>query len=633
MRALHLFFRLHRPYQLKPLDEIKSGYFGGEAEFREANRTEYQPFLALLERNAQKYPNFKVSLSVSGLFLEQAEAWDKEIIRRLHRLVKNGHVQLTVEPYDYSLAMFYSQEEFERQVERHKKKLEQLFGGDLSVLALPELIYNDKLATWADKAGYKGIIAGAADKILDWRSTSQVYAAASCKELRTIFQNTLFSRAIMTGNEDFLMVEEAIRPVDFQMTTDTTTYTNKATTRRTANKMSAADFVEAMSHKKHRPTSAEDESKKHPGVMRGPMKFSAHKFKRRLDIEMLRGNLMNICLDTGIFAEFHSAGVIRFFDDLIGNWLKSSNNCFMTASEILRKFEPDARLAVPVTVNWRGEFELVKKEALSVLDEVQACPPEWLRFQRQVEASKTLYRLRKNVERTNDEALYEDFSRLTALDYLLNMSTQTPPLVGANDKKVDEQEARTFSGYFLTIIEDLAIRIREKTPESLALESGELEEKAMADSDKQNDGVSDPEPDEDFSVEVHRIIHKDKPPKTESAVTQGNDGEVEVHFGRQKEDDELGWGGAVIEDDMEIIAYSEEELARYFAKKMNLEIEEVDEDAEDSNSSEEEQVLAERLMQKRNEIEQDVDSLAEAELVVEELKSAKRKKRRKFVVE
>lgn len=633
MRALHLFFRLHRPYQLRPLDEIKSGYFGGEAEFREADRTMYQPFLALMERNAQKYPNFKVTLSVSGLFLEQAEAWDPEIIRRLRRLVKNGHIQLTVEPYDYSLAMFYDQDEFEKQIERHKTKLEQLFGGDLSVLALPELFYNDKLAVWADKAGYQGMIAGAADKILDWRNTSQLYSAVGCKKIKVMFQNTLFSRAIMTGNEEFLMVEEAVKPVDFQAAGSPASDTTVATKRRAENRLTAADFVEAMTHKVKNPSVSVGDAAERPQIMRGPMKFSAHKFKRHLDVEMLRGNLMNICLGVEIFEEFHSAGIIRFFDDLIGNWLKSSNNCFMTASEILKKYEVATRLSVPITVNWRGEFELVKRKGLAVLNDVQACPPEWLRFQRQVDASKTLYRLRKNVLRTEDETLYENFSRLTALDYLLEMSTQIPPLVGTVSKVTDDAEARSFYGYFLTVLEDLSIQVREKMPQSLALEPGEVKETPKE--EREAEAQSDPTvpPEEDFSVEVHRIIHKKAPEEPKSPKVNEDDGEIKVKFGSHKDEPGSDWESAVLDDDMEVIAYSEDELARYFAKKMNLDIEEVDDDVPEEAVSEEEQVLAERLAQKQTEMKEDLDSLTEAELVTEQEKDVRAKKRRRFRVE
>lgn len=632
MRALHLFFRLHRPYQLKPLDEIKSGYFGGEAEFREADRTMYQPFLALMERNAQKYPNFKVTLSISGLFLEQAEAWDSEIIRRLRRLVKNGHVQLTVEPYDYSLAMFYNQDEFEKQIERHKTKLEQLFGGDLLVLALPELLYNDRLATWADKAGYQGIIAGAADKILDWRNTSQLYSAAGCKKVKVMFQNTLFSRAIMTGNEDFLMVEEAVKPVDFQTTEDSARGATVVTRRRMENKLTAADFVEAMTHKVKRSSAAMEDTTERSQIMRGPMKFSAHKFKRHLDVEMLRGDLMNICLSVEIFEEFHSAGIIRFFDDLIGNWLKSPNNCFMTASEVLKKYDVATRLSVPVTVNWRGEFEPAKREGLATLTDVQACPPGWLRFQRQVDASKTLYRLYKNVLRTEDESLYRDFSRLTALDYLLEMSTQIPPLVGIVNKRADDAEVRSFYGYFLTVLEDLSIRVREKLPQSLALEPGEMKEMSKdAASEEAKDEPTTP-PEEDFSVEVHRIVRKKTPETSSMPKADEDDGEIKINFGARKDEPGLDWESAVLDDDMEVLAYSEDDLVRYFAKKMNLDIEEVGDDVPEEDVSEEEQILAERLVQKQLEMKEDLDSLTEAELVMGQNKDGRVKKRHRFKI-
>lgn len=128
MRAVQLFFRLHRAYDLKPISEIDAEIFGIEAEFRETNRIEYQPLFALLERNSQKYPKFHVSVGVSGLWLEQAEKWDPELIRRLRKLVNLGNVELVACPYDYSLSSFYDEAEFETQMEEERKIFSRIFG-------------------------------------------------------------------------------------------------------------------------------------------------------------------------------------------------------------------------------------------------------------------------------------------------------------------------------------------------------------------------------------------------------------------------------------------------------------------------------------------------------------------------
>lgn len=643
MRALHLFFRLHRPYQLKPLDEIKSGYFGGEADFREANRTEYQPFFALIERNTQKYPNLKLSLSVSGLWLEQAEAWDRELIRRLHKLVKNGHVQLLVEPYDYSLAVFYNRDEFVAQVSKHREKLEQLFGGDLSVVALPELMYNDELAKWAENAGYAGILAGAAENLLGWRSPNGVYEAKDCKKLRVLFQNSRFSRAVMTANPDFAMVEEIEH--DNHFSKDTTEKTTLATGTQRQKKMTAADFVQAIAadgRKKPTPETVADAAEAVSSYKRlGRWRFSAQKFQKHLEIEALQGKLINLCFDTGIFAEYASEGVIRFFDDLIGNWLKNRSNHFYNATEVFSKNNPMMQISIPTTVSWRGEFNVESRLGLAKLKDVQSCPPEWLRFKRQVDASRRLYGLRDNILRTDDKELYKDFSRLSALDYLLKMSANVPVLIGQKStvrtKDGGVSPEQQFYGQFLTMLEDLNRRTLEKMPHPLTLAAGEESKESISDnaaSEKPGAKVArSEEKADDFTVQVKRIH---RPKATNSTSSAQGDGSVEIPVSRtpSPEAQKVTWGEAVLDDDIEIFDYSAVDFGDEFDDQAD-DIEFADEVGEvnDEEVTPEMQVLAQKLAEKRAELEQDVDNLAEAELVTEHHNTTKTRKRKKFVIE
>ena len=126
MRSLHLCFRLHRPYELKDSSSWQKGYFGGEVEFKAEDKANYQPLFALLERNAQRYPNFRASLLVSGIWLEQAERWDMDLIRRLQKLVKSGSVSFIATPYHYSMAGFYDLDELSEQITEYRKIVDRL---------------------------------------------------------------------------------------------------------------------------------------------------------------------------------------------------------------------------------------------------------------------------------------------------------------------------------------------------------------------------------------------------------------------------------------------------------------------------------------------------------------------------
>ena len=95
--------------------------------FQKVAEKSYLPMNALLEKLLKKYPDFKISLSFSGTFLEQAERFNPEVLESFKRLVKTGQVEILSSPYHHSLAFFYSRKEFERQVEFHRWKIREIF--------------------------------------------------------------------------------------------------------------------------------------------------------------------------------------------------------------------------------------------------------------------------------------------------------------------------------------------------------------------------------------------------------------------------------------------------------------------------------------------------------------------------
>ena len=87
MRAIGLYLHIHQPYRYRQYSIFdvanNSNYYNDEYLGRQSNERifkkvtdkSYRPMLALLERNMNKYPGFKVSLSITGTWLEQAESW------------------------------------------------------------------------------------------------------------------------------------------------------------------------------------------------------------------------------------------------------------------------------------------------------------------------------------------------------------------------------------------------------------------------------------------------------------------------------------------------------------------------------------------------------------------------------
>ncbi len=597
MRAIQLFFRLHRAYDLKPIDEIDTEIFGIEAEFRETNRIEYQPLFAILERNTQKYPKLHLSIGVSGLWLEQAEKWDPELIRRLRKLVNLGNVELVACPYDYSLSSFYDEAEFESQMEAERKIFSRIFGVEPEVLAMPELIYHDKIAAYAEKAKFKGVLAGSMEKILDYRSTNQVFEVKDCPNLRVIAENTKFSQAILQA-ERLIMVEEVRSETEFvePKPGEIVTETMRAGRR----KATAAEFVRGMA-KTTTASVSTSPSIKITEKPSGRYIFSARKCQKELELEALRGNLLNICLDTSIFRKYRDVGVVRFFDELIQSWQKDPNNKFLNASEMIIAMQPRVQVSVKTSVSIRSERAKVGVDGLVLGKDIHYRPPEWLSSAQQIELQKSLYALRDEVLRTKDKKLYEDFARLTALDYLLDLS----------EEKVQHFEA------VQKILRDRVLQKLPKPPKLTAQADGK---------------VTTPET-EDFSIKVKRVPKSErKQTVTVADAIAANAATEQAILNDEAEDavpewDDLVWNTT---DWASVFPDGEEEGESGFE-------EEAGKDAETRAA---EQILAERMSRQLSEMEDNVDDMTEAELVGDANEEAeniqkpqKRKKSRKLVIE
>ncbi len=170
MKAIILYLHVHQPYRIRNYTIFDAGirhdYFEAEYESRESNERilhkvaekSYIPtnqhLLELLKDN----PQFKISLSITGTVLEQLDKWSPEALQSFKDLIATGRVEIVGETYHHTLAFFYSRAEFEMQVTMHREKIEALFGQTPNVFRNTELAYNNDLAFWADKAGYKGIL-------------------------------------------------------------------------------------------------------------------------------------------------------------------------------------------------------------------------------------------------------------------------------------------------------------------------------------------------------------------------------------------------------------------------------------------------------------------------------------------
>ncbi len=302
-RAICLYLHVHQPYRVRPYGLVEAGrnhtYFETETLNAASNETivrkvaekSYRPTNEQLLRLLKKHPEFRVSLSITGTLMEQLSAWAPDVLESFQALVKTGRVEILGETYYHSLAFFYSREEFESQVKLHKKRVQELFGVTPKVFRNTELAYNNDVAAWADRAGYKGIIAEGWDPILDWRSPNFMYRPTYTSKIRLLLKNYRLSDDI------------AFR------------FSNR-------------------------------------GWKEWPL--TAEKYVSWINAFEPDQQLVNLFMDYETFGEhqWKDHGIFDFLEHMTANFLKTEGNRFMTPSEAISAFKPRDYIDVPDILTW-----------------------------------------------------------------------------------------------------------------------------------------------------------------------------------------------------------------------------------------------------------------------------------------
>ncbi|MDO4741983.1 MAG: glycoside hydrolase family 57 protein [Candidatus Saccharibacteria bacterium] len=399
MRAICLYLHIHQPlryreYSIFDVGE-KSNYFESDYHSRQSNerifkkvaQKSYYPMLRLLLSNMKKYPNFKISLSITGTWLEQAELFAPDLIEILREMVKLGQTELISETYYHSLSFFENKAEFSEQVNLHTKKLESTFNVKPKAFRNTELAYNNELARWAEKEGYTTILAEGWDRILGWRSPNHVYRPYGCNNLKLLLKNYRLSD----------------------------------------------DIAFRFSNKEW-----------------GEWPLNVSKYCRWLEMDALRGNLINLFMDFETFGEhqWESTGIFEFMNEFIKKWLSGYENKFVTVSEASEIEPPVAEISMPETVTWADtERDLSAWDSNSL----------------QKYATKSLYSLREKILSTNDQKLIADWRHLTTSDHPYSMCTKY-----WNDGDVHAYFSAYASPYesfmyFMNVLHDLEYRLGQKS--------------------------------------------------------------------------------------------------------------------------------------------------------------------------
>lgn len=303
MPSVCLYFQVHQPLRIKKYRIFDVGvddnYFNDGSDSNLNNRKilekvankSYFPTNALLLKLLQKHPQFKLSFSISGILLKQAENFLPALLDSFKKLVDTGRVEILSETSHHSLSFIYSPAEFRRQVQIHRKKIKELFNYEPKVFRNTELIFNNNLAYEIEGLGYEGILTEGADHILGWRSPNFLYRPKGTKKIKALLKNYRLSDDI-------------------------------------AFRFSCRDWSE------------------YP--------LTAAKFANWITAINGSGEIVNLFLDYETFGEhqWSETGIFEFLEHLPNEILANPDNNFVTPSESVLKFEPKGEIDVPEFISW-----------------------------------------------------------------------------------------------------------------------------------------------------------------------------------------------------------------------------------------------------------------------------------------
>lgn len=191
-----LYFQVHQPRRLNVVNFFdipnEPPYFNddlNESILRRVARESYVPTNELLLRLIEQYPGIKLTLSLSGLVLEQLQSYTPEALDSFRRLAKTGAVEFLAETYYHSLASLTNGEEFEVQVLQHAEKMYELFGVRPVVFRNTELIYNNEIGKRVAALGFRGIFTEGHEKLLGDKSPHQLYRHPEHDDLKIFLRN------------------------------------------------------------------------------------------------------------------------------------------------------------------------------------------------------------------------------------------------------------------------------------------------------------------------------------------------------------------------------------------------------------------------------------------------------------
>jgi alpha-amylase len=198
MPSVCIYFQVHQPLRLSKFTVFSKAeipyksYFDWDKNkkvFDRVARKCYLPtnelLLRLIDKNDSK---FRISFSLTGVFVEQAERFNHDVLETFKQLFETGCVDFLDETYYHSLVSLYSEGEFIEQVKEHRQMIKSLVNYKPTVFRNTEALFSNSIAKTVELMGYKAILAEGADYILGWRSPNFIYTPPN-SNLKVLLRN------------------------------------------------------------------------------------------------------------------------------------------------------------------------------------------------------------------------------------------------------------------------------------------------------------------------------------------------------------------------------------------------------------------------------------------------------------
>ncbi|MCE5340707.1 MAG: glycoside hydrolase family 57 protein [Planctomycetaceae bacterium] len=298
MASVCFYFQVHQPYRLRnyTIFDTDSHYFDDSKNHQICRKVAdkcYLPTNRLMLELIKKYEGkFRISYSITGVVLDQMEAYAGDVLESFKELAATGCVEFLAETYYHSLSSLYSHKEFLEQIDLHTQAIQKHFGQTPRVFRNTELVYNNQIAELIESTGrFDAILAEGADHILGYKSPNFVYQPLRCPNLKLLLKNYSLSDDI------------AFR------------FSNR-------------------------------------GWKEWPL--DATKFTKWVNAVNGCGYTVNLFMDYETFGEhqWEDTGIFNFMRHLPGEILRHPDNSFKTVSETAAAYSACEPLDIPYTISW-----------------------------------------------------------------------------------------------------------------------------------------------------------------------------------------------------------------------------------------------------------------------------------------